>query len=48
MHLAALNKKREGGLLTQDLTEVFINNKVNKDVLVDTGYLTTLIAIVPK
>eukprot|EP00831_Metopus_contortus_P006434 TRINITY_DN1245_c0_g1_i1.p1 TRINITY_DN1245_c0_g1~~TRINITY_DN1245_c0_g1_i1.p1 ORF type:complete len:385 (-),score=55.46 TRINITY_DN1245_c0_g1_i1:42-1196(-) len=46
--LAALNKKQEGGYATRDLTEVFINNNIEKSMFVDSHYLVSLIAIVGK
>ena len=46
--LATMNKRQEGGLLSQDLTEVFILNKIDQKIIVDSHYLATLMAIVPK
>lgn len=46
--LTNLNKKQEGGFISKDLTEVFIQNNIRKDDLPQTRLLTTLIAIVGK
>ena len=46
--LATLNKKHEGGLMTKDLTEVFIEKGLSQEMFPVTRLLTTLVAIVGK
>ncbi len=46
--LATLNKKQEGGLMTKDLTEIFMEKGLTQDAFPSSRLLTTLVAIVGK
>eukprot|EP00826_Nyctotherus_ovalis_P029873 TRINITY_DN2369_c0_g2_i6.p1 TRINITY_DN2369_c0_g2~~TRINITY_DN2369_c0_g2_i6.p1 ORF type:complete len:349 (+),score=123.83 TRINITY_DN2369_c0_g2_i6:120-1166(+) len=46
--LAALNKKQEGGLVTRDLTELFINKGLAEDSFPSSRLMVTLVAVVGK
>lgn len=46
--LAAYNKKQEGGLVTRDLTELFIEKGLTKESFPSSRLLVTLVAVVGK